>query len=171
MPISYPLTGFDQLDIVEPVPCAAELASTGLALTANSAYLQLVRVTKPITVTKLSCYTSAATTSIDMSIMSAAYVELAGLSAKFLATAGGLSTGTLTAAFTYQPGVDYYHVIVPDTSVSVVRGYTGVAVILNAGTGNGTQRSLIKAVGQDTVPSSISTPSVSAVGIWIAGHN
>lgn len=147
------------------------MASTGLALTANSAYMLLVRVTKATTVTKLSCYTSAATTSIDMSIMSAAYVELAGLSAKFLATAGGLSTGTLTAAFTYQPGIDYYHVIVPDTSVSVVRGYTGVAVILNAGTGAGTQQSLVKAVAQDTVPSSIATPSTSAAGLWIVGHN
>lgn len=164
-------TGFGQLDIVEPVICPAGMASGGIALTAQSAVLMLVRVTKPVTVTKLSCYTSAATANVDMSILDSAYNEISPISAPVAAVAGGLTTGTLSAAFTYQPGVDYYHAIVLDASVTIVRGFTGQAVILNAGTGAGTQRALIKAVAQNTIPASIASPAATAVGLWVAGHN
>lgn len=164
-------TGLGQLDTVEPVACSGGQASTGLSLVAQSAYLQLVRVSRPKTVTKLSCYTSAATTDLDMSIFDENYNEVATIAAPFTAVAGGLSTGTLATPFTYQPGIDYYHVILPTVTVSVIRGYTGVAVILNAGSGPGTQRSLSKAVAQNTVPSSVASPAAAAVAIWVAGHN
>lgn len=163
--------GLDQLGIVEPVICPAQMASTGASLTAQTAYFQLVRVTKAITVTKLSCYTSAATANVDMSIMDAALNEVANLSAAVAAAAGGLTTGNLVSAFTYQPGIDYYHGVLLDASVTIVRGFAGVAVILNAGSGLGTQRSLSKAVAANVIPSSIASPAVSALGLWIAGHN
>lgn len=167
-----PPSGPEQLSIVEPVACPVFMATGGISISANSAVLQLVRVSKAVTVTKLSCYTSAATTAVHMAIVSAAFNRLAQMAAKMTAVAGGLTTGTLEAAFTYEPGVDYYHVIVPDTTVAVIRGYTAViAGTINAGTGPGTQRALVKAVGQDTVPASIVSPSTTSAGIWIAGHN
>lgn len=163
--------GGDQTLRVEPIACSAGMATTGIALTLQTAYLLLVRVTAPTRVTKLSCYTSAATANVDMSILDSTYTEVASLPAAVAAAAGGLTTGTLSAGFTYQPGVDYYHAIVLDASVSIVRGYTGVAVILNAGTGAGTQQALTKAVAQNTVPSSIASPTTSALGLWVVGHN
>lgn len=159
-----------QLDIVEPVVCPAQMASAYIALTAQTAYLQLVRVTKAITVTKLTCLTSAATANVDMSILDTAYNEVANLSAAVPAVAGGLTTGTLAAAFTYQPG-DYYHAVLLDASVTIVRGFTAIATMLNAGTGAGTQRSLSKAVAANVIPASIASPSISALGLWVAGHN
>lgn len=164
-------SGLGQLDIVEPVICPAFMASAYTALTAQTAYLQLVRVEKQTTVTKLSCLTSAATANVDMSIVSAAYGEIANLAAPVLATAGGLTTGTLVSPFTYEPGIDYHHVILLDASVTIVRGFTAIAVMINAGVGAGTQRSLSKAVAANAIPASIASPSISSLGLWIAGHN
>jgi len=164
--------GLAQLGVVEPVLCHGGQATGGQTLTALSAYLQLVRVARPVTVASLTCYTSAATTSLHLGIMDATFTRVAAAAAKVLAVAGGLNTQALTAAFTYQPGVDYYHVIVCDTTVAVVRGYAAVAAtVLNVGVGAGTQRALIKAVAQDTVPASLVTPTASPFGLWIAGHN
>lgn len=162
--------GGAQLNIVEPVACPGQSANGQQGGTAQDCYLVLVRVAKPVAVTKLSIYTSATGGNFDLAILDSSYAKLVGLSAPVASVANGLTTGILSAAFTYAPGVDYYHALVGDVSSGTVsvRGVAVTGAVINAGSVN---RALAKSVGQNRIPNPVVSPTSWVAVYWIAGHN
>lgn len=160
--------GGDQFDTVEPFP--GMLANTQSAISTQTVYAFAVRVSRPVTITKLSVYTNTTGANIDFAVLDSSYTKLVGISAAIASVVNGLATGTLTAAFTFDPGVTYFLAFLSDNAVPTVRGFSsGQSALSNVGT---IKRAVFKGVGANAIPASFVTPTDMAGATYaILGHN
>lgn len=165
-------TGQDQLGIIQTYYAQdGTLAATNL--TADSVYLSRIRVERPIRVTNMHIYIGAAAGNIDLGIytgtLSGGLTKVASTGSTAAAGSSALQTIALTAAYTLQPGIDYWFAFGStsgSTTLTVARSAGVVALVLTTDT---LALTAIKASAWSSgLPASLSSLSATSNTVWVA---
>ena len=158
-------TGGDQFDFVSshgPITRTASIAAG--TQTANSASLILVRVGRPITITSLTIYIGTASCIVDVGIFTRSgttYTLVASSGSTAAAGTNATQTIALTAAYTLQPGIDYYFAEVADNgTVTIGRSSAVAATVPAIGVENGIKASLFPLATFTTITTSQICPLI-----------
>ena len=164
-------TGIDQLNLLDTInPQDASVAAGNL--TADSVYLMRVRTKKPQTVSTMGCFIGAALGNIDMGIytgaLSGTLTRVASCGSTAAAGVNALQSIALTAAYTLQPGIDYWFAWAStggSTTLTVGRSAAAVANVLTA---DATARCATKASAWSSgLPATLATFSATSFTVWV----
>ncbi len=147
------------------------LAATNL--TADSVYLARVRVERAIRLTNMHIYIGAALGNIDLGIytgtLSGGLTRVASCGSTAASGSSALQTIALTAAYTLQPGTDYWFAFGStsgSTTLTVARSAGAVALVLTSDT---LAMTAIKASAWSSgLPASLSSLSATSNTVWVA---
>lgn len=163
--------GLDEFAFVQTYTAQdGTLAATNL--TADSVYVARVKVERAIRVTNMHIYIGAAAGNIDLGIytgtLSGGLTKVASTGSTAAAGASALQTIALTAAYTLQPGVDYWFAFGStsgSTTLTVARTAGVVALVLTSDT---LAVTAIKAAAWSSgLPASLSSLSATSNTVWV----
>jgi hypothetical protein len=167
------LPGGGQFPFVETYPSQdGTLAATNL--TADSVYVARVRVMKQVTITNMHIYIGAALGNIDLGIytgtLSGGLTRVASTGSTAAAGASALQTIALTAAYTLQPGIDYWFAFGSTSggaTLTVARSAGVVALVLTSDT---LAVTAIKAAAWSSgLPATLSSLTATSNTVWVRG--
>lgn len=166
MPI-FEEPGGGQFDFVQSYdPATANYAVN--TVTQNTVSLMLVRVARPVTVTKIRVWIGTANGNIDVGVYTSAdgstFTRRASAGSTASAGTNAIQELTLTAAFTFVPGTDHWLAWGTDSATVTTARQNPVVNGIN-GDGN---RSISKASAWSSgLPLSLSSMSAGGAMIWM----